>query len=544
MQQNAVLSVNIIMSKRLKYELLSAEQSKSFVYKTGYSFNTQGNLTYRQDTISGTPGMIPSVAQTVLTQSSGSLTRYYMGNYEEEIRNGNTRKIHYIIGGNGLAAIYVQNGGQDTLYYAHTDYQGTLVALTLPNGTVKERYAYDPWGNRRNPTNWTQRDTRAAFIFNRGYTLHEHLPEFSLINMNGRVYDPLTSMFFSPDPYLQAPGDWLNFNRYSYALNNPFKYNDPSGEFLGLFLRALTFVGGSLSNWINGYSDPVGAAWKTSGDLTNRVGSCLQIPIVNKNNTLITAGLDPFTVGVSANVYYKTGKTTLSGSFGFGFLGGWYGSGGISYSTAGWDLGGSIGAGNNYWGWNASATYEGYGLGYGRTYYGNAIGPDRQSNAQTVGNGTIFFNHNSFTLQNDVGRFGDRHDRWRTNAFELNIGDFTFGNFIYTNDGQKDSETAHGEGDDAIDFNAKSPIYGKNSQAGKGAWRIGKVYAAPTWIGIRSGNRIDRIGYSLPFFQDLFQNGIHTTFIGNQNYYLNYRNFQRGLYVYSGYYNPFTLYGH
>ena len=61
---------------------------------------------------------------------------------------------------------------------------------------------------------------------------------------------------------------------------------------------------------------------------------------------------------------------------------------------------------------------------------------------------------------------------------------------------------------------------------------------------IRSGNRIDRIGYSLPFFQDLFQNGTHTTFIGNQNYYLNYRNFQRGLYVYSGYYNPFTLYGH
>jgi hypothetical protein len=39
-------------------------------------------------------------------------------------------------------------------------------------------------------------------------------------------------MFLSPDPYLQAPGDWLNYNRYSYALNNPFKYTDPSGEFI------------------------------------------------------------------------------------------------------------------------------------------------------------------------------------------------------------------------------------------------------------------------------------------------------------------------
>jgi YD repeat-containing protein len=72
-----------------------------------------------------------------------------MGDYEEEIVGSNIRKIHYICGGNGLAAIYVQNAGLDTLYYAHTDYQGSLTALSLANGTVVERYAYDPWGNRK-----------------------------------------------------------------------------------------------------------------------------------------------------------------------------------------------------------------------------------------------------------------------------------------------------------------------------------------------------------------------------------------------------------
>jgi RHS repeat-associated protein len=112
-----------------------------------------------------------------------------------------------------LVAVRVQNAGTDTLYYAHTDYRGSLTALSLPNGTVVERYAYDPWGKRRNPNDWTQNDTRTAFILNRGYTIHEHLPEFNLINMNGRVYDPLTATFFSPDPYLQAPGNWLNYNR-------------------------------------------------------------------------------------------------------------------------------------------------------------------------------------------------------------------------------------------------------------------------------------------------------------------------------------------
>jgi hypothetical protein len=43
--------------------------------------------------------------KSIIVQTSGTLTRYYMGNYEEEIRNGNTKKIHYIKGVNGLSAI-------------------------------------------------------------------------------------------------------------------------------------------------------------------------------------------------------------------------------------------------------------------------------------------------------------------------------------------------------------------------------------------------------------------------------------------------------
>jgi hypothetical protein len=48
--------------------------------------------------------------------------------------------------------------------------------------------------------------------------------------MNGRVYDPMIGRFLSPDPYVQAPDYSQNFNRYSYALNNPLKFTDPSGE--------------------------------------------------------------------------------------------------------------------------------------------------------------------------------------------------------------------------------------------------------------------------------------------------------------------------
>jgi len=103
------------------------------------------------------------------------------------------------------------------------------VALTNVSGNVVEKYAYDPWGARRNPNDWTQNDSRTSWITNRGYTGHEHLDLFNIINMNGRVYDPLTAMFFSPDPFIQSPDNWLNYNRYSYCLNNPTMFIDPTG---------------------------------------------------------------------------------------------------------------------------------------------------------------------------------------------------------------------------------------------------------------------------------------------------------------------------
>jgi len=41
--------------------------------------------------------------------------------------------------------------------------------------------------------------------------------------------DPFVARFLSPDPIIQSPGNAQNYNRYSYALNNPLKYTDPSG---------------------------------------------------------------------------------------------------------------------------------------------------------------------------------------------------------------------------------------------------------------------------------------------------------------------------
>ncbi|MBX7227563.1 MAG: hypothetical protein K1X55_16125, partial [Chitinophagales bacterium] len=63
----------------------------------------------------------------------------------------------------------------------------------------------------------------------RGYTGHQHLKEFGIINMNGRLYDPIVGRMLNPDNFVQDATSTQAFNRYSYVVNNPLKYTDPSG---------------------------------------------------------------------------------------------------------------------------------------------------------------------------------------------------------------------------------------------------------------------------------------------------------------------------
>lgn len=48
--------------------------------------------------------------------------------------------------------------------------------------------------------------------------------------MNTRYYLPEVGRFVSPDTIMPEPSNPQNYNRYSYSLNNPVKYIDPSGH--------------------------------------------------------------------------------------------------------------------------------------------------------------------------------------------------------------------------------------------------------------------------------------------------------------------------
>lgn len=55
--------------------------------------------------------------------------------------------------------------------------------------------------------------------------------------MNGRTYDPTLGRFLQADPHIQAPTNSQNYNRYSYVLNNPMSYTDPSEYFFSKIFK-------------------------------------------------------------------------------------------------------------------------------------------------------------------------------------------------------------------------------------------------------------------------------------------------------------------
>jgi RHS repeat-associated protein len=190
-----------------------------------------------------------------LVQTEGSISQtvreYVGGIYERETNNqGLVRHIHYIAGGSGVVAIQTNERSGVTAAqrtrYIHKDHLGSVDAITDSAGSVVERQSFDAWGRRRNVEfnagSWkvTYPSTPGSAETHRGFTGHEMLDAVGLVHMGGRIYDPISARFLSPDPYVQAPDNLQNLNRYSYVLNNPLSFTDPSGFFFKGLFKSLT----------------------------------------------------------------------------------------------------------------------------------------------------------------------------------------------------------------------------------------------------------------------------------------------------------------
>jgi RHS repeat-associated protein len=147
-------------------------------------------------------------------KTEGGETILYINKYyEKNLTTGNVTSYYYL--GGKLVAMK-----QDTeLRYVHQDHLSGTALVTSANGTSLGIMKYYPYG-----------ETRTGSVPTDKLFTGQRLDDTGLYYYNARYYDPTIGRFISPDTIIPNPTNPQAFNRYSYCLNNPLKYTDPSGH--------------------------------------------------------------------------------------------------------------------------------------------------------------------------------------------------------------------------------------------------------------------------------------------------------------------------
>ena len=317
------------------------------------------------------------------------------GGYERvTTEDGTVREFHRL--GRGLVCV-VTDGGSPLVLCALTDNVGSYVQMADSLGQTRFRAGYDVWGR--------QTVTSNAVDFQRGYGGHEMLPRFALVNMDGRLYDPNLGRFLSPDNYVQAPDDSQSFNRYSYCLNNPLKYTDPTGEFFTWFLGKGGF---SFGINLSPIGIPLGFGVNIGCADGNSIGAYVELGI-RVGGTGFGSGV---TVSQSFDFNCKHGKwTTTTSESVYGSLGMFNAGGGFSQTydfnnkewQCGWGGCAGVGFGNDECGIGLNASYGsgGWSLGLGGYYDWHAWDDNPDYNPDEWNRESIKKNNNCYTYALD-----------------------------------------------------------------------------------------------------------------------------------------------
>ena len=155
-----------------------------------------------------------------LWESNGtnSLQVWIDGNYEE--KNG---QVLYHINAGGRQVCTFDKTGTNVFQYYHSDDLGSTSIQTDQNGNQIQNYGYSAFGQSR----YTQSST--VFKVSRRYTGQVLDDATGLYYYNARYYDPQLGRFTQPDSVIQDFFNPQSYNRYSYCVNNPLRFTDPTG---------------------------------------------------------------------------------------------------------------------------------------------------------------------------------------------------------------------------------------------------------------------------------------------------------------------------
>ena len=147
-----------------------------------------------------------------------STTYYFDNNFVRVVNlSGTFDSVYYYDEGSLVGSLDV-NSSKISFY--HPDHLGSTSITTNSTGNLIEETTYEPFGKIISGGNDRY-----------DYTGKETDIGTGLDYYGARYYDPTYAQFTQPDIIIQDVYNPQTLNRYSYVLNNPMKYTDPTGNF-------------------------------------------------------------------------------------------------------------------------------------------------------------------------------------------------------------------------------------------------------------------------------------------------------------------------
>jgi RHS repeat-associated protein len=162
----------------------------------------------------------------------GGVTTTYIGNYFEWSGSAATMKKYYYAGGTRIAVRDGAGGGTAGLLWLVGDHLGSTSVVANSSGGLQSRVLYKAWGEPRYasaslPTQYTYTE---QYSYTDDITTQGVTEGFGLMFYNARWYDPALGGWNQSDSIIPDPYNPLDWDRYTYARNNPVKFTDPNGH--------------------------------------------------------------------------------------------------------------------------------------------------------------------------------------------------------------------------------------------------------------------------------------------------------------------------
>ena len=156
----------------------------------------------------------------------GKGTIHYVGPYERSVGNGQdvTEVVTKYYSALGRTIALRKNG---VLSYVGTDHLGGTICVSDSSFAPLDQMRYTPYGVDRDPGTHLNTDHK--------FTSQIHDESIGLYWYASRAYDPMVGRFAVPDTIVPGAGNPQALNRYSYVLNNPLRFVDPSGHGMHVF---------------------------------------------------------------------------------------------------------------------------------------------------------------------------------------------------------------------------------------------------------------------------------------------------------------------